>query len=1348
MADVVGNAKYTIIAELDDADFQKNIARGLERTRDEMGRFAKEYRTIGETVMADMSNIFASGTNAMATVFSREMRKAADQAGTGFVERLGAALASVPGAVGTALSTGLIASATRAMRTTGEAASEALAERIERAAPYWKRAFSSSFNASVDPAVAEMLSKTQKSVSQLGNTFDRAGVHIADSLGTGLAKAANVVVPKLMPAVEQAQQLLQTGLRKAGELGSKALEFATERIVPVLGNVASKAGDMLSRGLEVAATAAGKVLSSGMERASKLASDAAQLPFKSYFATGLKAALTVAVVAGGVALTAGAVKLGVQASQGLLNAMRAGASKLGQVLKSAFQAAGRGILSAAKSIGQGAAKALGDALNLGVKAVGTSVAAILGTSLSKGFGRLKAIDNAEASLRGFAKTAGHVPEIMEAANNAVVGTAFGLDQAATAAAQFAAANVPIQDMERHLTSLSKSAAGAGGDFEGMSDIFAKVAAKGNVTGEVLNQLTSRGVSGLSALADHFGLTTDEVQKMVSAGEVSFDDFSRAMDKAMGDVAIEQATTFEGLMANVGAAMGRMGAVAQKPFFDSFKAVLPGVMNLFDQFTNILRPFADIIADRIVPAAESLGEKLKAVDLSAPAAGADQLFGSLGALAPVLGGVAAAFAGPLLSSIPVVGSLFTGLTGPVGILGGALVALFAVKPDTLLTGFETILGALPGILNSIVSKVTEVIPKLAENFVANAPVLLSGFAEMFGQIASAMGSILPVLLPVAVEAIFVLVDGIIGALPMLISAGLDVLMSLAEGIIQALPVIVEQAPKIIENLLSAIVENLPTIITAGIDLILALLMGVAEAIPLLIDAVADLIPVIVEALLGALPVLVEGAVELFLGLVVGIAQAIPDIVEAIIGLAPVILDALMELVPALWEAGRNLIVGLGEGLMDNSGEILPFLDSIGEPFMEFWEGTLKPLFDALAEGWGELWSSIQEAWSVIGPPLIEGIAISWEILSEIFAGIWDTVKVVFETAWEAIKIVVETAINVVKGVIETATALIKGDWEGVWNGIKSIFSSIWEGIKSVATTLVNGTRSAIETAINGVKNTWNTVWNNIKTVFSNIWNSIVSAAKGFANSVRNTFNSVMNFIRGVPGKIVGFFANMGSLLISSGRSLIDGFKQGIMSAFESVKNAVSNGLSAVRSLFPFSPAKEGPFSGRGWVTYAGHSLGSEFLNSAVKALDEGKRGVSDELSEVANAFNSPTLFQPDGMVAIGVLMARALADGLREGQSDVERAAKALGDAVNSAMLPAGVSLGGAASTQRLSSLAPGVSDYMVKDAVPSHLASHSSSEDNSRHLTIEAGAIQVLGGADPKKTSLDVLDRIVEELGD
>ena len=80
---------------------------------------------------------------------------------------------------------------------------------------------------------------------------------------------------------------------------------------------------------------------------------------------------------------------------------------------------------------------------------------------------------------------------------------------------------------------------------------------------------------------------------------------------------------------------------------------------------------------------------------------------------------------------------------------------------------------------------------------------------------------------------------------------------------------------------------------------------------------------------------------------------------------------------------------------------------------------------------------------------------------------------------------------------------------------------------------------------------------------------------------------------------------GQWLVQSGKAIIDGLISGIKGAISGAKDAVSGALQSIRDLFPFSPAKEGPFSGRGWVLYSGRSITAAFA-----------QGVTD------NAWRSP------------------------------------------------------------------------------------------------------------------------------
>ena len=55
----------------------------------------------------------------------------------------------------------------------------------------------------------------------------------------------------------------------------------------------------------------------------------------------------------------------------------------------------------------------------------------------------------------------------------------------------------------------------------------------------------------------------------------------------------------------------------------------------------------------------------------------------------------------------------------------------------------------------------------------------------------------------------------------------------------------------------------------------------------------------------------------------------------------------------------------------------------------------------------------------------------------------------------------------------------------------------------------------------------------------------------------------------------------------------------------VKDAAADVVQAARDFFPFSPAKKGPFSGRGWVLYSGKSIGEAFA--------EGIRGTAQTVA---------------------------------------------------------------------------------------------------------------------------------------
>ena len=207
-------------------------------------------------------------------------------------------------------------------------------------------------------------------------------------------------------------------------------------------------------------------------------------------------------------------------------------SKLpGQIKKSLNGVSGYGS-DVGSSIGSKISSGIGKTLKAGVAGVGVAAGGALAGSITKGLGRLTGIETAQAKLKGLGNDAKDVDAIMDNALNSVKGTSFGLGEAATTAAGAVAAGIkPGKELEDVLKSVANSASATGSDMDEMGGIFNKVASIGKAQNDVLSQVADRGLPIYQALADQLGVTTDEVFKMASAGEIGFAEFEAAMTQA-------------------------------------------------------------------------------------------------------------------------------------------------------------------------------------------------------------------------------------------------------------------------------------------------------------------------------------------------------------------------------------------------------------------------------------------------------------------------------------------------------------------------------------------------------------------------------------------------------------------------------------------------------------------------------------------------------------------------------------------------------------------------------------------------------------------------------------------------
>lgn len=162
------------------------------------------------------------------------------------------------------------------------------------------------------------------------------------------------------------------------------------------------------------------------------------------------------------------------------------------------------------------------------------------------------------------------------------------------------------------------------------------------------------------------------------------------------------------------------------------------------------------------------------------------------------------------------------------------------------------------------------------------------------------------------------------------------------------------------------------------------------------------------------------------------------------------------------------------------------------------------------------------------------------------------------------------------------------------------------------------------------------WETVKRWTIAAWNAVsgaVSAAWGWVTrAVSDGVGSVVGFVAGLPGRILGALGNLGNLLWNAGVSLVSGFWNGIVSRWNQMVSWVKQGMANLRALWPFSPAKTGPFSGRGYVSYSGAALTKDFaasLRAGIPDVLTAARGVMSAASMDMSSANVPT---PRGLAA--------------------------------------------------------------------------------------------------------------------
>src|SRR5699024_9577653 len=260
----------------------------------------------------------------------------------------------------------------------------------------------------------------------------------------------------------------------------------------------------------------------------------------------------------------------------------------------------KGIASKGEKTGSALGEKITSGLKKGVKVgavtAGAAGAAAFGTALKKGFDRLDAIEQAKVKFEALGYTAKQQASLMDDVTAAVKGTAFSTSEAADAAAMALAGGIkPGKELTGVLKTVGDSASFANKSFADVAPIYTKAINSGKVMGDTLFQLEQNAIPATQALSNSMGKSAQEIQKMASEGQISFNDLQKAMDKTIGGQELKAGDTFRGSLANIGAAWSCVGVTFLIIPFNAAPKIFGGISDQIDVANAKLKGFIDLFS---------------------------------------------------------------------------------------------------------------------------------------------------------------------------------------------------------------------------------------------------------------------------------------------------------------------------------------------------------------------------------------------------------------------------------------------------------------------------------------------------------------------------------------------------------------------------------------------------------------------------------------------------------------------------------------------------------------------------------------------------------------------------------
>lgn len=241
---------------------------------------------------------------------------------------------------------------------------------------------------------------------------------------------------------------------------------------------------------------------------------------------------------------------------------------------------GRSATSSFQSVASGAGSLVAA---IGITSALSSGFNMVKNSIGSAFARIDTMEAFESTMTVLTGSTEKTKQALDETRDAVTGTAYGMDVAAKSVQDFVTRGMDIKDATKTLRQWGDAVAfygdGSNDQLARVNDALAKMYSSGKVSMDQMNTLYDAGIDGVGTYAKAVGRDTASVQKDLSAGKISADDFISVVGKAF-----EEGTN--GVVKIAGAAK-EGGASWGSVFANMQAAVTRGTQNIILKIDEML-----------------------------------------------------------------------------------------------------------------------------------------------------------------------------------------------------------------------------------------------------------------------------------------------------------------------------------------------------------------------------------------------------------------------------------------------------------------------------------------------------------------------------------------------------------------------------------------------------------------------------------------------------------------------------------------------------------------------------------------------------------------------------------------